>query len=608
MYNASVDYKAKAGDAVRYVQQIRGKVIRGSTETAFDNEDVILNSFSLTNQICASTEIELGGVYIGQLSLIFTKAFASSIGRGNWAGTRLNIELGLILDDDSVEYIPAPSFAFTVDSATWLAEGLQVVAYDDMVKLDKNFTADTSSGTVFNWLTYIGTTCGVPVGMSQAEAEALPNGAYNMALFNTNGLITFRDVLRQLASACGCFATMDRTGALVLVPLTASEPVDTISAPHRFAGPAFSDFETYYTGLYVVDEETKEARYYHADGVADDGLTISIGSNPFLQYGTANVKERMRQNIIDSFAGFRATPFKASILGAAHYDLGDLIKFTGGIGAGSNGCIMFYSISCGTLSAEGYGENPALATAQSKVDKEISGLISTSKTQGITYYTYTNVSPGTIAEGEEERVANFRFATKETTTVTLWHEFKLDVELEDEDTPAVLTAHYYLNGVEETYSPAITIGESGLHTVDWNYFLRDISGGSTNTWTVTLELEGATAEIGAGDTHVCLSGQGLVSNDAFLGYIDASDDFTALTIAGINVSAFTETVVLDRIQNSASTGSDNISDYELPGLDVEITENPPTLVVLYNDNHISYCGEGMYCGSDFNTCGENILA
>ena len=221
----------------------------------------------------------------------------------------------------------------------------------------------------------------------------------------------------------------------------------------------------------------------------------------------------------------------------------------------------------------GFGENPALMSAQSKTDKALDGLKGQNKDNRITYYTYSNVSPIEIVDGgDPETVVNLRFATVETTTVTLWQEYKLDVQLDDEDTPAKITAHYYLDGVEEFYEPVQTIGESGTHILDLQYYLQNVEGGQARLFTVNFEVEGGSLDIAAGDIHVCLCGQGLVGSDSFIGFIEANDTVPRFVIAGLSVGAFTEGYTVDTLTNDNSTGQDNVSPYEPNTLPITFTE------------------------------------
>ena len=84
MYPTTNDYQTaivKNARAHRLTGTVAGQTFTGS--------NVIEGSFVVRNQICPATAIELGGVYIGELDLTFTGAFATSLGiRGSWRGVR----------------------------------------------------------------------------------------------------------------------------------------------------------------------------------------------------------------------------------------------------------------------------------------------------------------------------------------------------------------------------------------------------------------------------------------------------------------------------------------------------------------------------------------
>ena len=102
MYSVSNAYLTAIGKNARAVK-LTGTV----NGTSFDGGDVIRNSFSVKNQFCPATEIALGGVYIGELNLTFTEAFASSMNiRGSWKGKVITASIGVELADASFEYVP----------------------------------------------------------------------------------------------------------------------------------------------------------------------------------------------------------------------------------------------------------------------------------------------------------------------------------------------------------------------------------------------------------------------------------------------------------------------------------------------------------------------
>jgi hypothetical protein len=229
-----------------------------------------------------------------------------------------------------------------------------------------------------------------------------------------------------------------------------------------------------------------------------------------------------------------------------------------------------------------YGENPNLRSAQSATDKNIAGLLARSDSKTIQYYTFENV---TDYEGitDEETIASFYFATLESTTVTLWHEIQADFTLDDESEPMTVIVHYYLNGIEETYTPIMTIGESGVHTLDYNYFLKGITGGLRNEWTVTLECVGGAADIDRDNVHVCLTGQGLVGADSFLGVIEVSEEIPLFVVSGLAVGAFTDSATLAQYTNHTETISDNFNLLE-----------PDSLVEGFSESVRIYMSVGIF--------------
>ena len=540
-------------------QPIQRHILRGTVGgVSFSASNVLSKSFKITNQLCENSKVTLGGVYTAKLELTFATSFANNtVTRGSWQGVVISPEIGVELADDSVEYVPAPSKDYIVNEAKWTENGLAIIAYDNMSKFDKNINLTQSAGKVYDFLSYACVQCGVVLGMTSEECEALTNGGYTFGLYPDDSVITYRDMIAWLAQACACFALIGRDGKLYLKSLPEPVEVDTIDTTRRFTGAAFSDFETYYTGLSVVNIEDNTTSYYNL--TPDTGLVMNLGSNPFLQYGVEAVKAEVRTAILTKLSEFRATPFSAAMLTNPAYDLGDCLKFTGGIADDSYCVIMQYVLDIDKLSVLGFGENPALMSAQSKTDKDISGLRGQNKENRLTYYTYSNVGALEVDDSDPVQVCNIRFATVEQTTVTIWQEYKLDVALDDPDTPATITAHYFVDGIEETYSPVQTYGEDGEHILGLQYYLRNVDGGEAHTFTVTLEAEGGAATIDAGDEHICLSGQGLVGADAFKGIIEASDTMPLFVVAGIAFGTFTEGADVDIYPDDTETAADNIT-------------------------------------------------
>ena len=229
MYQVSQDYMtaiAKNARAHKLVGTVNG--------TSFDGDDVIRSSFSVKNQFCPATEIALGGVYVGELNLTFSEAFALPMNiRGSWKGKVITASIGVELADASFEYIPINGGSYIIESAQWTDAGIQIVAYDNMSLFDISLPATTiGSGALYDLLSFACTACGVTLGLSQAECSALPNGTETFYAYPENAMVTYRDMISELAEACCCFATINRSGELILKTLPAYNSV-TLTIPYN---------------------------------------------------------------------------------------------------------------------------------------------------------------------------------------------------------------------------------------------------------------------------------------------------------------------------------------------------------------------------------------
>lgn len=631
MYPVSEEYKA----IIQNSQSIERRLIGKLDNINFTGDDILAGSFSYSGQIVHSTDIRLGGVFIQSIKFSFLQPFSDTINRGTWKGRELTISIGL---DVNGTFEDVPLGVFVIDDAMHSAVGVDITAYCNMSKFD---TARGMTGTMTGTLYDIGAlaclNCGVTFGMTAEEFAELPNGTGIFSPYEPNDIENWHDVISWIANTVCGYATMNRDGELVFRTWTDEATMD-ISQDVRFDDGRYSDFETFYTGISVVNMKTQMTEYLGMP--VDDGLTMNLGSNPFLQYGTDAVRLERKQAILTALQKFRYVPFSVSTYLDPAFDLGDVFNFPGGRAANSKCCVMKidYSFSNG-LKLAGYGNDPALANARSKVDKNLAGLLSQTDGKTIRYYTFTN--PGDIYDiVDEETIGSFYFATVEDTTATVWTEIQAAYTLDDEDTPMEVTVHYYLNGEEIAYTPIQTIGESGIHTDCYNYVLPGIQGGMRNEWTVTIECNGGTADINRNGVHVCLSGQGLVGEEAFLGIIEVSDTMPLFVVEAIEAGEFADSVSFALNNVDAIQATDNFSvlnvggtaeaDYILDAEGTQIldTDGDPILgaqkiassavscpdftdsVNLFlelDESLVMHCGDEFYAGDEFETGLFNTL-
>lgn len=601
MYQVSQDYI----DIMQAGNSITRRITGYLDFIPFTGDDILEGSLSYSGKIVHSTDVKLGGVFIQTLKFSFLKSFTQNINRGSWKGRKITISIGLLVDPDNDTYEDVPLGEFTIDDAMHSAVGVDITSYCNMSKFDTSRgLANSMTGTLYEIASLGCNNCGVQMAQTEQEFALLPNGTGVFGIYEPNDIENWHDVISWIANTICGYATCNREGKLEFRTWNDTS-IMNISDDIRFDDGMYSDFETYYTGISVVNMKTQKTEYLGMP--VDDGLTMNLGSNPFLQYGTEEVRTQRKQAILTALQNFRYVPFKVSSYLDPAFDLGDVLNFTGGRAANSKCCVMSieYSFSRG-LKMAGYGNDPALANARSKVDKNLAGLLGQTDEKTFRYYTYVNASA--ISNIDAERtVAGFHFATVEETTVTMWHEIQADFTLDNEDTPMQVIVHYYLNGVEEAYTPIMTIGEDGIHTLNYNYFLTGIAGGMRNEWTVTLECVGGSADIDANGIHVCLSGQGLVGEDAFNGLIEASDEIPLFVVKAIEECRFTDSAILHTQNSEFVQPSDNIDLLDVNTIDVVGFTEQVVLYLKIDESLLMRCGDEFYAGEDMATGLYNTL-
>ena len=286
MYSVSEKYREAMKRPVQR-HRIKGTVGRAS----FTESDILSGSFSITGQCSDASMVQIGQVYTSELKITLLRR--ASLARYTLMNAEIAPHFGLRLEDGEYEYIPLG--VFTISKANWGASGVDITAYDNMSRFDRDFSAESLSGTPYELLTLACTSCGLELGMMPSEFERFANGRRTLTLYSENDIQTWRDVVSWVAQTCACNAFADRDGRIVLRAY-GQVAVDTIDTEHRFTGSTFGDYETRYTGISVVDLKEEKTNYYSEE--EDDGLTYNLGSNPFMQDAVDGSVEEMCREIL----------------------------------------------------------------------------------------------------------------------------------------------------------------------------------------------------------------------------------------------------------------------------------------------------------------------
>lgn len=571
MYQVSEAYRIKMLDEVQ-THRLIGKL----DETInFSDSDVI--GVSLKNQ-CSDKKVSLGSVNIGVLKLTFLK---NLLDRGDYLGKEIDISDGLLINNSDPEnpvYEDIPVGVFYIGEAVWTAaDMINVTAYDCLSKLDTPISLDQTTGSVYSFCSYIALQTGTTFGMTEQECLLLPNGGEIISPYEENNMETWRDLLSAIATFIGGFAYADRDGSWKLKTFS-SDPVLTIPRDRRIRGSKFSDFVSAFDTISFVDIQSETLRVY-GDRLK---LTMNLGMNPFLQYGTVGAISRRAENILNAVKNINYTPYDVSGLpGFIALDLADVISFTDDYSESTSlGAVMNLLWTYNkTVRIQCFGENPNLRNAQSKNDKDISGLINNSTKNEITYFNFANIGELTILPEEEVSIAELRFTSTQKTTVKIMHEFIFDM-LADLAEAGSYELHYYLDDELLPYKPYERIGglqgaaagETELSICkDFFYILNDVEPNIRHKWEVKILTHGISeTTIGVDHAHITVEGQRLYGEDFFDGFIEAEDNLTLIPFGYLALKDITETVTVDvGIPNEAIQVTDQITMYSFSSMQIK---------------------------------------
>jgi hypothetical protein len=245
---------------------------------AFTGADVKDDSFEYTNRCAEESNMKIGGVFIGQLNLTFVPSFVRKVSRGSFVGRQITFSIGLYVEDND-EWEDVPVGVFTVQTANISKEGIAIEAFDNMRKFDSPFPSElTTYGEPYGLLVTVCQGCGVDLGVTRSFVESLPNGTEELYLAESNDIETCRDFIYWVAVTTGTFATIDREGRLVLRKF--GNATTEIDETHRDVDAVYSDYVTKYTSVSI---ENLEGELVYSSLTPNDGLTMNLGANPFLQ-------------------------------------------------------------------------------------------------------------------------------------------------------------------------------------------------------------------------------------------------------------------------------------------------------------------------------------
>lgn len=365
MYSTSAQFQTKIKEKIRRFQW--SGTIQTPTPISFSDDDII--SGSIVRSI-SGEKLEIGSVYSSQLTL---EVNLPSVSRYELYGCEISLSVQLVGASDVV-----PMGTYIITEANQTASTIYITGYDAMIKFDDVTFSPATYSTIMSpyaWIATACTACGVTLGSTQAQIEALANGRRKTGFADSVAdASTWRDVLGYMGAYLGAFAYIGRNGKLYF-GVYGSTSADTVPSKFRFTSN-LSDFRTTYDGLYATYKDGGVQEYVSNSNTG--GIVLDLGVNPFLQFSNDSNRQDALQDIIDTFDGVYYVPYEAEMPLVPTYDPADVLTFTDNqSGAYDLGAIteITYNIG-GNMTVMCSGDNPRLAEAQDRFSKTVAGLSS----------------------------------------------------------------------------------------------------------------------------------------------------------------------------------------------------------------------------------------
>lgn len=472
MFNVTADYIAAAHSPSRETD-MRGQIILNTGRVVpFTSINLLQGSTSYSNKCLNANTFTLGSCYIGE----FKTTIKTDIDRYALFGGRIIVEFLMKVAEDQWEVVNIGTF--TITSANRVGNYVEIDSFDNMSLLENSMTTATS-GTAENLFNWICKECNVESGMTPSMWSQLTNTEFVFAVSNKN-YGTYRDLLSDIATVTGGFATVDRFGGLVILPFGQS-PVDVIDDNIRTSSK-FEDYKCTYTSISMkVNDDT-----YTSSADIDDGMNIAFENNYLIAANSDEDIKTIIDNLLAKLLQINYVPCKVDMVVNPAYDLGDIVSFVGYNTGNETINSYIHSINWtfrSSMNIECIGENAKIAKAKSIADKNADAANSYAEMVELKTVVYENAEAIDIGPSRS-LLLDLSFSTikNELAVPMLTGQFVADIE-----DAGLFRITYELNGRELEFKPEDAIYHTGRKTFTFIKSLEDTDYISTNKIRVFIE-------------------------------------------------------------------------------------------------------------------------
>lgn len=419
MRNVSAEY-LEAIRARARVDRLTGTItLAGGTEIPLSESNIASGSASISKQCITGEELEFGSVVLSQLDL----AVRTDLSRYAFYRAKVSLTYSIQLSNET--WYDVPLGVYKVAEANKKNLTVQLTAYDNLQALDKAYDGVQIYGTPFEVLSEISEICGIPLGQTEDEISALPNGDQSVQIDETSGCSTYRDCVRVVAQMLAAFVFATEVGGMALRNFS-KEPVATLTSAHRYT-PTIADFVSRYAGIVVRSNKGQFAAY---DTSIDEGLEMIMDAAAW-DYGDEDTLQARTQALLDELAQLYYTPCNFDMPGDPALECGDMLRLPTTDQDVITIITSYKWTFRGKMSVESAGKNPYLKSVNPRQSQIIRELERQTTYNKLIFYSFTNTAE-VKAEGTEIKpLASVTFVTVEDTSAMFLAQLPVSVAVDD---------------------------------------------------------------------------------------------------------------------------------------------------------------------------------
>ena len=433
--------------------------------------DIAIGGPSITMQAVTQDVLEFGAAVLGQLDISIRTNTDESRYKYYDAVVTLDFHIETA---GGVETIPLGEY--TITEAEKGKKALKLIAYDNMFKLDKDYSLSLV-GTPYDLMTTIAGDCGCELAEDEDYYKSLPNGDLTLTINAGSSCTTYRQAATIIAQMCGCFIQADRFGKISAKQFSTAETF-TMSMSQRYHS-TIADYVCVYVDL-VVAGLGGSFRAVSENNAS--GITMYMEDAPAWDSGTEDTFQKKADNLMAYLENIKYTPCELSTISDPSIDCGDFVKLETANGT-VNTLITSYTWKFhAPTEISSVGKNPYLLNNSANKQRVLRDLeVNGTGGSPAALYTFKNTRKFKCSE-KLEPLAGVTFVATKDTFVMFDATFQVDVEVEEVEQKSSITV-LDNNGTSKTYE--VPYKQKGYAELTIQYFYGSIEFGQP--YTVSLE-------------------------------------------------------------------------------------------------------------------------